>query len=97
MPTPKRMKTEAYWDREWQLEKARGKNKGPYMERERARDLADKMGIDRKGKHVDHIKPIVEGGKTSKSNIRVVSAKTNLTHKPKRGKQISHVPPLKRK
>jgi hypothetical protein len=95
MPTPKRLKTEAYWDREWELEKARGKNKGPYMERERARDMIDKMGIDRKGKHVDHKTAIKEGGKTTKSNIRVVSAKTNLTNKPKRGKQISNVPKLR--
>ena len=96
MPTPKHMKDEAYWKREWKLEKARGKNKGPYMERERARDAMDKAGIDRKGKHVDHIKPIKEGGKTTKGNLRVVSAKTNLTNKPKRGKQISNVPKLKR-
>jgi hypothetical protein len=97
MPTPKKMQTEAYWDREWELEKARGKNKGPYMERERARDAVDKAGIARKGKHVDHKTPIVKGGKTTKSNIRVVSAKTNLKSAPARGKQISNVPKLKRK
>ena len=44
------------------------------------------MGIDRDGKHVDHIKPIVKGGKTTKSNIRVISAKSNLKNAPARGK-----------
>jgi hypothetical protein len=97
MPTPKRLQTEAYWDREWELEKARGKNTGPYKEREKARQLADKMGIDRKGKHVDHKTPLVKGGKTTKSNIRVVDADTNLKNAPHRGKQISNIPKLKRK
>lgn len=30
------------------------------------------------GKHVDHKKPLSKGGSVSKSNLRVVKAKTNL-------------------
>ena len=97
MPTPKRMQTKAYWKREWLQEKARGKNTGAYMEREKARDAVDAAGVDRKGKHVDHVTPIVQGGKTTKSNIKVVSAQENLHKAPHRGKQITHIPPLKRK
>ncbi len=29
-------------------------------------------------RHVDHVKPLDSGGSTGKSNLRVVSAKTNL-------------------
>lgn len=97
MPTPKRLQTEAYWDREWLLEKARGKNTGPYKERQKARALIDKEGIPRKGKHVDHKIPLIEGGTTTENNVRVVSADTNLKNAPHRGKQISHIPKLKRK
>lgn len=97
MPTPKKDQTKAYWKREWLLEKARGKNTGAFKERQQARALADKMGLDRKGKDVDHIQPIVDGGTTTKKNIRVISSEQNLKNAPHRGKQISHIPPLKRK
>lgn len=86
MPTPKSKQDAAYWDRQWELEKARGKNKGPFLERQKARRLADKLGIDRKGKVVDHKKPLVEGGKTTRSNIRVISAEANRKAAPPRGK-----------
>jgi hypothetical protein len=86
MPTPKKDQTPAYWKKRYQQQKARGEV-ADFLERQKARRLADKEGMDREGKHVDHIKPIKEGGKTTKSNIRVVSAKTNYKAAPPRGKE----------
>lgn len=86
MPTPKSKQDAAYWNRQWELEKKRGKNTGPFLERQKARRLADKLGIERDGKVIDHIKPIVEGGKTTKANIRVIDSKTNRKLAPPRGK-----------
>ena len=37
-------------------------------------------------RQADHIKPLVEGGSTKKSNVRVVSAKKNLTKEANRKK-----------
>jgi len=36
------------------------------------------------GKHIDHKKELTKGGSNSKSNLRVVSAKTNLHKEAKR-------------
>ena len=41
------------------------------------------------GTHVDHKKPLSEGGSNSKSNRRVVSAKTNLKKEANRKKRAS--------
>lgn len=40
-------------------------------ERQRARRMVDKLGIDRDGKAVDHIQKLENGGTTTRSNIRV--------------------------
>jgi hypothetical protein len=53
--------------------------------------MYDKLGIDRKGKQIDHIKPLEAGGKTTKGNLKLVSVATNekknLHHKgEKKGK-----------
>jgi hypothetical protein len=39
------------------------------------------------GKHVDHKKPLTEGGSNNKSNTRVVSAKENLAKEANRKKR----------
>jgi len=39
--------------------------------------MYDKMGIDRKGKDIDHIKPLRKGGTSTKSNLRLRSKKAN--------------------
>ena len=53
--------------------------------RNRARRAAGlKVGDPRQA---DHIKPLTEGGSYSKSNIRVVSAKTNLGKEANRKKR----------
>lgn len=46
-------------------------------ERQKARRMYDKLGIERKGKDIDHIKPLRKGGASTKSNLRLRSKKTN--------------------
>jgi len=46
-------------------------------ERQRARKLYDKKGIDRAGKDIDHVKPLRKGGKTVPGNLRLRSKSTN--------------------
>lgn len=57
--------------------------------RNAARDDAMEDGKVRKGdgKHVDHKKPLTEGGSNSKSNLRVVSASENLKKEANRKKR----------
>lgn len=61
---------------EYQLQKKRGDVEG-FLERQKARRLYDKKGIDRSGKDIDHIKPISAGGKTTKGNLRLRSKSAN--------------------
>ena len=60
-------------------------------ERNAARSEMEKEGKVRKGdgKHVDHKKELVKGGSNGKSNLRVVTAKTNLTKEAKRKQRAS--------
>jgi hypothetical protein len=52
------------------------------------RDVEKRTGDLPASKHVDHKKPIIEGGsKRSMSNLRVVSAKTNLQKEAQRKKR----------
>lgn len=51
------------------------------LERQRARRKYDKEGIDRKGKHIDHIKPLRAGGKSTAKNMRLRSPKANMSNK----------------
>lgn len=48
-------------------------------ERNKARSIMEKAGAVKKGdgKHVDHIKPLSQGGTTKKSNLRVRSQHAN--------------------
>jgi hypothetical protein len=64
------------WHREWEYQKAHGENK-KNTERAKARRMYDKLGIDRKGKQIDHVKPLEAGGKTTKGNLKLVSVATN--------------------
>jgi hypothetical protein len=61
---------------EYQTQKERGDTVGQ-IERQRARREYDKLGINRKGKNIDHIKPIREGGLSVKGNLRLRSPKAN--------------------
>ena len=59
--------------------------------RNAARSEAMEDGKVRKGdgKHVDHKKPLTEGGSNNKSNTRVVSAKENLAKEARRKKRAA--------
>ena len=46
-------------------------------ERQRARKMYDKKGIDRTGKDIDHIKPLRAGGKSTTGNLRLRAKKAN--------------------
>jgi hypothetical protein len=70
------MATKRDYKNEYQTQLKRGDDKGQ-IERQRARRLYDKEGIDRSGKNIDHIKPIKEGGMSSKTNLRLRSPKAN--------------------
>lgn len=67
------------YKKEYKRDRELGKD-GPdsaQSERQRARQLYDKLGIDRKGKDIDHIKPLRKGGTSTKSNLRLRSKKAN--------------------
>jgi hypothetical protein len=64
------------WKHEYQKQLERGDDKGQ-LERQKARREYDKKGIDRKGKDIDHIKPIRKGGLSAKGNLRLRSPKAN--------------------
>jgi 5-methylcytosine-specific restriction endonuclease McrA len=59
-------------------------------ERNTARRIMQTAGLVHKGdgKEVDHIVPISKGGKTVRSNLRVVSASTNDSFKRNSKKQL---------
>jgi len=64
----------------YKLQKASGET-DDQIERQRARREYDKKGVARKGKHIDHIKPIRDGGKSTKGNTRLRSPKANMSDK----------------
>lgn len=66
----------AEYKREWEYQKRTGEDK-KQLERAKARRMYDKLGIDRKGKHIDHIKKLENGGKTSLANTRLRDPKAN--------------------
>ena len=61
---------------DYALQKKRGDVEG-FLERQKARRLYDKKGVDRSGKDIDHIKPIRKGGKTAAGNTRLRDKKSN--------------------
>lgn len=67
------------YKKEYQRDLETGKS-GPgsaQHERQRARRMYDKMGVDRNGKDIDHIKPLRKGGKSTKGNLRLRAKGTN--------------------
>ena len=61
----------------YKLQKESGETKDQ-LERQKARRMYDKEGIDRKGKNIDHVKPLRAGGTTKKGNLRLRSPKANM-------------------
>jgi hypothetical protein len=47
------------------------------MERQKARRELDKKGVNRKGKDIDHIKPLSKGGTNAPNNLRLESPSNN--------------------
>ena len=91
MPRKKNLKAgDPEWHHEWLLQQKEGADKEQLV-RQKARRLYDKMGIDRKGKQIDHVKPLAEGGSSAKSNLHLTTVKANesknLHHKGERGKK----------
>jgi hypothetical protein len=76
MPRKKGPLPPEYWKKQYELQKNRGETKDQ-LERQKARREYDKKGIDRKGKDIDHIKPIRAGGKTSSGNLRLRDPSAN--------------------
>ena len=61
----------------YELQKKSGET-DDQIERQRARRVYDKAGVDRNGKHIDHKTPIRAGGKSTKGNLRLRSPKANV-------------------
>jgi hypothetical protein len=71
------------YKKEYQQQLDRPYEKKRRHDRYEARKLIDAEGIDRKGKDVAHVKALANGGKTTKSNIKVVEPHANLSYKRK--------------
>jgi hypothetical protein len=76
MPRKKGPLPPEYWKKQYEMQKARGETKDQ-LERQKARREYDKKGIDRAGKHIDHIKPIRAGGTTTSGNLRLRDPSAN--------------------
>jgi len=71
------------WKKEYQLQLKRGDDKGQ-IERQRARRMYDKKGIDRTGKDIDHKKPISKGGLSKGGNLRLRDRSKNRSDNKKK-------------
>ena len=60
----------------YKLQKKSGET-ADQIERQKARQLYDKEKIDRKGKDIDHIKPLRKGGKSTPGNLRLRAKSAN--------------------
>ena len=73
------MATKRDYKAEYQRDLETGKS-GPgsdQSERQRARKMYDKKGINRSGKDIDHVKPLRAGGKSTPGNLRLRAKKAN--------------------
>ena len=68
----------------WENERARYRLKDRVMRHAARREVEKTTGDLPSSKHVDHKKELVRGGTNAKSNLRVVSAKTNLAKEGRR-------------
>ena len=73
--------------RDYKKELSWEKKKKPNRVKDRAKRNAARKAMGLKvgdSRQVDHKKPLTKGGSNKKSNLRVVSAKTNLTKEARR-------------
>jgi hypothetical protein len=71
----------------WENEKARHRLKDRVMRHAARREVEKTTGDLPSSKHVDHKKALTSGGSNARSNLRVVSAKTNLAKEAQRKKR----------
>lgn len=79
-------KRELEWEHKSKPNRVKERSARNTNRREMEKDGRVKKGD---GKHVDHKKELTNGGGNSKKNLRVVSAKTNLTKEAKRKQRES--------
>jgi hypothetical protein len=60
----------------YKLQKKTGETQDQ-LERQKARQLYDRKGINRAGKDIDHVKPLRKGGKTQPGNLRLRNKSAN--------------------
>lgn len=85
MPFMKNGKRDYKAELHWEKTKATHRAKDRVARVLARRDVEKETGNLPASKHVDHIKPITEGGNSrARSNLRVVSAKTNLSKEARR-------------
>jgi 5-methylcytosine-specific restriction endonuclease McrA len=70
------------YKKEYKQQKSRGEHANR-MKRQKARRDYDKRGVNRKGKDIDHKKPLSKGGSNKRKNLRLVSKKANRSKKDK--------------
>ncbi len=75
MPFMKNGKRDYAAELRWEKTKKPNRVKDRAARNSARKTMGLKVGDPR---HVDHVKPLDSGGSTGKSNLRVVSAKTNL-------------------
>tara|TARA_R110000824_G_scaffold86621_4_gene214204 strand:- start:4075 stop:4332 length:258 start_codon:yes stop_codon:yes gene_type:complete len=68
------------YKKEYQQQKERNEHERRMKRQKNRRDL-DKKGVNRKGKDIDHKKPLSRGGSNSPKNLRLVSSKKNRKFK----------------
>ena len=79
--------------RDYAAEKKWEKTKATYRAQDRRERVAARRAVEKKSgdlptnMQVDHKKPLISGGSNKPSNLRVVSAKTNLTKEANRKKR----------
>lgn len=64
------------YKKEYEQQVARGEHSNR-MERQKARREMDAKGVDRKGKDIDHKKPLSKGGTNASGNLRLVAPSSN--------------------
>lgn len=86
MPFMKNGKRDYSAELQWEHSKKKNRVKDRAARNKARREVGLKVGDPRQA---DHKKPLVEGGSTNKSNVRVVSAKTNLQKEAQRKKRAA--------
>lgn len=74
------------WKHKYALQKASGETEDQ-LERQRARRMLDKKGVARKGKHIDHVKPLRAGGKSTPGNLKLRAPSANMADNASKGRK----------